>query len=78
MNRLLSNSSSNDKDEEQLEQIELEDVRSLKELKDGDTLQDNLTEYSKSFYNIDPYIYIYIYIYIYAIRLYFVIIKGES
>ena len=59
MNRLLSNSSSNDKDEEQLEQIELEDVRSLKELKDGDTLQDNLTEYSKSFYNIDPYIYIY-------------------
>ena len=44
MNRLLSNSSPNDEDEEQLEQIELENVRSLKELEDGDTLQDNLTE----------------------------------
>ena len=38
MHILLSNSSSNDEDEEQLEPIELGNVRSLKESENGDTL----------------------------------------
>ena len=44
MNRLLTHSPNNG-DEEQLEQIKGENIRQLKGLVDGDTLQDNLTEY---------------------------------
>ena len=56
MKGLLTHSS-NDEDEEQLEKMELENVRLLNELEDGDTLQYNLTEQSELFYNIKTYLY---------------------
>ena len=57
MKGLLTHSS-NDEDEEQLEKMELENVRLLNELEDGDTLQYNLTEQSELFYNIKTYLYV--------------------